>query len=68
MGMKGNGRATIRYPSPLSRFSKGKATRLSGRHLVADVPQPVPTAADPVRMHKKAAGACSPPSVGRPPK
>lgn len=51
-----NGRAYIKYRSPLSRFSKGKATRLSGRHLVEEPPQPVPTEACPVRMHQKLAG------------
>jgi hypothetical protein len=53
---KGNGRAYIKYKSPLSRFSKGVATRLSGRQLVEEPPQPVPTDDAPVRMHKKLAG------------
>jgi hypothetical protein len=52
---KGAGRACIKYKSPLSRFSKGTATRLSGRSLVEEPPQPVPTDAEPLRMHQKLA-------------
>jgi len=52
---KGNGRACIKHPSPLSRFSKGKATRLSGRQLVEEPAQPVPTADAPLRLHQKLA-------------
>lgn len=52
---KGNGRACIKYKTPLSRFSKGAATRLSGRRLVEEPPQPVPTDDAPLRMHQKLA-------------
>lgn len=52
---KGNGRACIKYKSPLSRFSKGTANRLSGRCLVEEPPQPVPTEDVPLRMHQKLA-------------
>lgn len=52
---KGNGRACIKYKSPLSRFSKGTATRLSGRHLVEEPAQPVPTDSEPIRLHQKLA-------------
>lgn len=55
MSDRGNGRATIKYKTPVSRFSKGTANRLSGRGLVEEPPQPVPTDDAPLRMHQKLA-------------